>query len=482
MQKRSTISSRWRRLLDLVYAKSVNRKEKGNEKDISNATQELKNLNDELKEAQANVGKLNNKPVEVKVKGEEKVSELREQFQNLAENSADAVEAFANFSGIEIEEDKMQAIRDLGGAVAGMLDPAKWSSPLAMLTEGFTALSAVAQLFENETAQKMESIRQEMKETAEAFEEAKEKLGEELLADTSRLGSARKLVEDIVTRLGAGETGDGIDGMVGHLLEIVPEAEDGVRKIGDAWQVNVDVLDDVLDKLERQAEMSYYAGQVDEAYAAKRKQDKALEEQLELVEPGEVEFLTPEQVEQKIQEIQNDPHATSTVNQQKLEFLQRIQDTGGYYGDVSQSDHLSKLNEAYMATVDTDAAYEKARQEMSNYVDGENERSANEYKTPEWIDELNDALRPFQKRAEEVQIAERHLQEGRYDLAANKLGVEFDEKDDDVAKAEKLREEINEQKEEAGKEIAMAQIDAIEGIKMNEELTAGERVELERYS
>ena len=69
------------------------------EKDISNTTQELKNMNDELKEAQENIEKINKTPVEVQVKGEEDIAGLKDVLKDLLDQSGDAAEAFADFGG-----------------------------------------------------------------------------------------------------------------------------------------------------------------------------------------------------------------------------------------------------------------------------------------------------------------------------------------------------------------------------------------------
>ena len=144
------------------------------EKDISNTTQELKNINDELKEAQENVDRLNNTPVEVQVKGEEDVAGLKDVLQDLMDQSGDAVEAFADFAGIEISDEKMETVRDLAGAVGGLFDPAKWSSPLAMLKDGIAALSSASKLFGDETTEKMQGVQQAIRDTADEFQQAKE--------------------------------------------------------------------------------------------------------------------------------------------------------------------------------------------------------------------------------------------------------------------------------------------------------------------
>lgn len=145
------------------------------------------------------------------------------------------------------------------------LNTASLASGWGLIAAAIGAAVAGLTIYYNKSREHLEEFKNQSDEIVSAFEDLKKSAESGKIKLETDFSSTKQEIDEIKTMIENGEWGEGLDRKIGFLLEKCPELGEAIVKSGDKWELHTEKLDNIFEKMMRNAEYAYYQGEVDKA-------------------------------------------------------------------------------------------------------------------------------------------------------------------------------------------------------------------------
>ena len=143
----------------------------------------------------------------------------------------------------------------------------------------------------DESTQKFQDLSEELEQSRQKFEDMKKTVREGYFEDVAEIETARTQVELLLDMLDEEKNGPGLDILVEDLINILPDAEDAVRRVNGQWRIQRDLLDEILEKGMEQAKIDSKKQTLTDANTRLETAEWGLEELAKTMDPKTLQFI-----------------------------------------------------------------------------------------------------------------------------------------------------------------------------------------------